>query len=1014
MFNAILRFFSSIAIRNIFTFVVILLLVVGPLAYFYLQDTEGLQTDRLSANVAVASKFGASLINASEVALITNPNYQYSREHNTLLALLKKIKTDFEVDNAVVYRRLPNKEFVYIAIDNEAFGINENMADSLHKRFPETKAAAIGAWETGQPQGTRLFKAGDSQFFQSNRPILLDGKVVAVLMLNDDATIVAREIELRQRLIAGGVAIALLLGIVVFFLISYITLRPLGRLRRGAQEVSAGNLDFDIPAQKGRSEIAELNQSFRGMVSDLRKSREEIEEYNRTLEQRIDERTREIRGLLDNMDEGIFTILSNGELMPGFSKATEEMLGAIGEGGNFFDAVHLSAKEKKTIEDTFQLLANPNLMVDWDDMVQFVPSEFETGDGQWLKARYRPIFDAEGNRTEAIMVVLQDVTTETALQADIQKSQAEQEMIVKILQNRENFELFYVDALEMMEDAGKLLNAMESYHRGSVDSLFRTMHTIKGTAALFGLARMSEMAHEIEDTLRDLRDNRDAAFSEEERHGVLLEIDKMRENMVGARREIIALTGEEDTGQRSITLSIGKVEQIAEQVLAKVPAGQKDEVSQILGRLKHVALSRLAKKYVTLVSQLASKLGKNAEFKLDGNSGEIELAPDFFGRLDASFLHIIRNSMDHALEHPEERIESGKQPVGQITLSAEFENGGIRFAISDDGKGIDTDRVLQIGLERGFVTEAQASDFTKDEIINLLFIPGFSSAQEVTELSGRGVGLDVVKTDVARLDGKLEIESILGKGTTFQLHFPASSMTMEPAAPQQMSIIESTEDAGSIISWLVENKAPVRLEIETSTHRFFSVLKEHPDGVEISCPIQHRKLLKPGDILRARLPDLANRELRMKIVSVEEPGAAENTGDGEGPERFSLIAGYREAVILDDRRVDHRVNTAQYKDLFFQAGDTGVTYRVLDLGLGGMKLYLPPGEKKFPFDVGAELPTGKIRMGKNLVVNLRTTVPRHIAPGSVGLQFEVDPTGKSLKLLEAFLNHVQEEDLMQA
>ncbi|MEE8436637.1 MAG: ATP-binding protein, partial [bacterium] len=362
----------------------------------------------------------------------------------------------------------------------------------------------------------------------------------------------------------------------------------------------------------------------------------------------------------------------------------------------------------------------------------------------------------------------------------------------------------------------------------------------------------------------------------------------------------------------------------------------------------------------------------------------------------------------------EERIETGKEPVGKITLSAGYENGGILFAISDDGRGIDTDRMLEIGLERGFVTEEQAPNMTKDEIINLLFIPGFSSAQEVTSISGRGVGLDVVKTDVARLDGKLEIESNKGKGTTFQFHFPASSMAMEPIAPRHMLTIESTEAVGPIISWLVENKAPVRLEIETSTHRFFSVLKEHPNGVEISCPILHRELLQPGDFLRARLPDLANRELRLKIVSMEEPGATENTDNGEGQARFRLTAGYQEAVVLDDRRVNDRVNTAQYKDLFFQMSDTGVTYRILDLGVGGMKIYLPRGEKKFQFNVGADLPTGKIRMGKNLVVELRKSVVRHIGAGIVGIQFEVDPSGKSPKLLEAFLNHVQQEELLHA
>ena len=173
----------------------------------------------------------------------------------------------------------------------------------------------------------------------------------------------------------------------------------------------------------------------------------------------------------------------------------------------------------------------------------------------------------------------------------------------------------------------------------------------------------------------------------------------------------------------------------------------------------------------------------------------------------------------------------------------------------------------------------------------------------------------------------------------------------------------------------------------------------------------HRNLLKPGDFLRARLPDMANREVRLKVFSMEGAAAMDY---GEEPERFRLIAGYQDSVILDDRRAYERVNTAQYKDLLFQMGQTGLTFKVLDLGVRGMKIHIPPGENSFQFDIDAELPTSTILLGQNQVVNLRTTIPRHTGASTVGIQFEVDPSGKSAKLLEAFLNYVQQEELKHA
>ncbi|MEE8394504.1 MAG: hypothetical protein V3S29_00500, partial [bacterium] len=169
MGQAVLGFFSSVAIRNIIAFLAILFLVVIPLAFFYLSDTRKNLTDVLSAKVSVAAQRGASLLNAEEVGRIGNPNFLFTPEHDRVVEVLGRIQADFDVDNAVVYRRVEAGNFVYVGDGNNSFDIGSPVM--LHTVFPETLEAAIEAWMYGTSDDTRLFTSGKSQFFQINVPI---------------------------------------------------------------------------------------------------------------------------------------------------------------------------------------------------------------------------------------------------------------------------------------------------------------------------------------------------------------------------------------------------------------------------------------------------------------------------------------------------------------------------------------------------------------------------------------------------------------------------------------------------------------------------------------------------------------------------------------------------------------------------------------------------------------------------------------------------------------------------
>lgn len=151
--------------------------------------------------------------------------------------------------------------------------------------------------------------------------------------------------------------------------------------------------------------------------------------------------------------------------------------------------------------------------------------------------------------------------------------------------------------------------------------------------------------------------------------------------------------------------------------------------------------------------------------------------------------HLIRNSIDHGIESPEERIAAGKDPQGSVTLAAEHEGNNILITIEDDGKGIDPEVIKNKAMEKGLLSEEKAKTLSKKEILNLIFLPGFSTAKVVTNVSGRGVGMDVVRTNVSKLRGIIDIDSNVGHGTKFNIKLP---LTLAIIAGMLVRIKEET------------------------------------------------------------------------------------------------------------------------------------------------------------------------------------------------------------------------------
>ena len=184
--------------------------------------------------------------------------------------------------------------------------------------------------------------------------------------------------------------------------------------------------------------------------------------------------------------------------------------------------------------------------------------------------------------------------------------------------------------------------------------------------------------------------------------------------------------------------------------------------------LRMVPIRATFQKMNRLVRDLSSSQGKKIQLQLAGE--ETELDRNIVEELSDPLVHMIRNSADHGIETPAEREAKGKNPTGTIRLQAFHQGGGIVIRITDDGRGLDKERILAKALQKGLIEPNTA--LSEKEIFELIFAPGFSTAEKVTEISGRGVGMDVVRGNISRLRGRNEVDSVLGQGSTFTIFLP--------------------------------------------------------------------------------------------------------------------------------------------------------------------------------------------------------------------------------------------------
>lgn len=202
-----------------------------------------------------------------------------------------------------------------------------------------------------------------------------------------------------------------------------------------------------------------------------------------------------------------------------------------------------------------------------------------------------------------------------------------------------------------------------------------------------------------------------------------------------------------------------------------------DQLQEEVMRARMLPISHLFNKFPRLVRDVARAAGKQVDLAIEGETTELDRS--IIEVIGDPLMHLLRNAVDHGIEPPDVRAEAGKPPTGTVRLAAAPVEGQIVITVEDDGRGIDPERVRQSAVKRGLLIEEEAAQLDDDEVVDLIFEPNLSTAEEVTEVSGRGVGMDVVRANVERLSGSVVVKSELGRGTTFEVTLPLTLAIMQ-------------------------------------------------------------------------------------------------------------------------------------------------------------------------------------------------------------------------------------------
>ncbi|MBX7231215.1 MAG: Hpt domain-containing protein [Bdellovibrionales bacterium] len=509
-------------------------------------------------------------------------------------------------------------------------------------------------------------------------------------------------------------------------------------------------------------------------IAELQEAKIKLEDYSNNLAEKVAERTFELQNanhrlnaVMNSLGQGFLIIDKKGICSDLYTKACLEVLEKDPSHKPIGDVLNLSSKERDQFNMWMQAVFSESLP--FEDLATLAPDNYKHTRGERITLHFFPLRDDQKS-IQHIVLVATNRTSEFLAKEALSKEQNHGAMILKMVKYRQKFTAF-INSID--KEITSIHNQIKNKFilPNEVNNIYRYLHTIEGEAGLYSLEEIRECCRQIQTFMEPWRQG-DSRESNILLPKVLVELEKIKKYLKEFRIENTDLLNLISNQQEnSLEISLDHV--LAFGKLLQDPRLPLELQTQFLTTiLKQPILPCL--KFLDDVAQQVATTQNKKLYPIYYSCENVYITPKIYDALLASLVHAIRNAVDHGIEPPEVRKSSGKEEMGTIRINCTntFYEGQpwIQIQISDDGSGIDVQKIRNL-LPIKFPTMnlTSLSDF---EILQTVFLPGFSSREQVSQFSGRGVGLDAVKSEVELLKGNIQMDSKPNNGSVLTINIP--------------------------------------------------------------------------------------------------------------------------------------------------------------------------------------------------------------------------------------------------
>ena len=623
--------------------------------------------------------------------------------------------------------------------------------------------------KTQEMMTTKMLETADFsltpvEFLQITDTAFKETLAVTVVIFSDTDTLLSERLGALQN--QRNAIFALIFGLLIVLLASFVAayisiMRGLNGLSDAVAVMASGDLSARVDVST-RDEIGEVGKQFNLMVENL---------AERTTQ--LYEKTNDIHAMLQNLPQGILTVDGSGTIHPEYSAFLEKIfeqdeLSGKPALGLIFGGSNVGSDALSQIDATLAACIGEDLM-NYEMNSHLLVTEFTKpmvdGRVKCLDLTWAPICDVFG-AVEKIMVCVRDITELRQLELEAAHQKRELDLIGQILKvNQEKFADFVTSSRQFVADNEALLKAASDKDAELITQLFRNMHTIKGNARTYGLLHLTNIVHEAEQAYDELRKDSAAAFDQatllSQLEGVAHSIEEyaeINEHKLGRKGP-----GRRGSAEKYVMIERAHLERMQANLAhfdfkachPEVLVSTLETLETELNLIGTEPAQEILAGVFDSLPALAKELGKEPP-SLPVIDHGIQIRNQITDLLRNVFMHLYRNAMDHGLEAAALRVSQGKPAAGQIQLELGLNKDRLEFRLKDDGKGLALGHIRHKAISRGLLGEGEA--ITDEAVAKLIFAAGFSTASAVTEVSGRGVGMDAVQSFIKREGGEIRLE----------------------------------------------------------------------------------------------------------------------------------------------------------------------------------------------------------------------------------------------------------------